>query len=516
MKLNAAPNPIMQSRQPQSQTQTANANINSNNQSTTTTNNNNMVNNHYLTPSALLTHQNINLYNSIPNHLFNILNSRSTPNSLYSAVHSSQLPPYPASTVSCLSYQGGLGLLKPVLVTPREQIKPILSELTQKNQDCPLSTKRTQTQLDVDDEGSLHTHDDHLNIVDDDDEEHEEKCDESKCDEDDMKEQKKSIKWSRFQLKAYGNFDDADDIKDDHDYFALKLERRRSYPFVERELHLGKLLKIRSRVNDKLRQEKRSLKTKIDEVQNTSTELWTTNEELKEKNMANIRKLQNIKKDLKNVLAQQSNDQLLTLFDTYFHEQEDESEDVISSPSIKTQEMKENGSIISCRQMDHESACSFDKISIGNHELHENILQHKKIAVGIIEESALSEESCATEQTITSTNATTSSVHNFANHKYLNRVNLNKNNTKMSGAKLQKRRLNMWNDPKYNINENSTTMDEDDTDNDNMEQLKNNLMANGQQYIIDFIEKFGSYEKCASYLQNVTAQQTERKYQQSS
>merc|ERR1712228_200966 len=185
------------------------------------------------------------------------------------------------------------GLLKPVLVTPREQNiqQPILSELIQKNQDSVLSAKHTQTQqLDEDDEGSLHTHNDEIDKC------NNLKCDEEDEDDDDMKQEKKSIKWSRFQLK-FGNFDDADDIKDDHDYFALKLERRRSYPFVERELHLGKLLKIRSRVNDKLRQEKRSLKTKIDEVQNSSTELWSTNEELKEKNQANVRKLQNIKKD---------------------------------------------------------------------------------------------------------------------------------------------------------------------------------------------------------------------------
>merc|ERR1719361_385194 len=54
------------------------------------------------------------------------------------------------------------------------------------------------------------------------------------------------------QGKFLSNMEDPDDIKDDNDYLALKLERRRSYPFVESELHLGKLLRIRSQVNDRL------------------------------------------------------------------------------------------------------------------------------------------------------------------------------------------------------------------------------------------------------------------------
>merc|ERR1712079_771825 len=66
---------------------------------------------------------------------------------------------------------------------------------------------------------------------------------------------------------------------------------------------------------------------------------------------------------------------------------------------------------------------------------------------------------------------------------------------------------------KYNKTE------EDDTDNDNMEQisLKHKLMSphdggqHSQQYIMDFIEKFPSYDRCAAYLQNINAQHADKR-----
>eukprot|EP01083_Nonionella_stella_P040428 109719_1 len=396
-----------------------------------------------------LTHQNINLYNSIPNHLYNILNTRSTPNSLYS----SQIP-YPASTVSCLSYQGGLNGLRIINSNRVTATTP------------PIANHKQMHMPSIQAEEDIHedTIDEDMN--DDADAETNSKEDklQTECNPSDKERLKKHIfRWS--------NFEDADDIKDDNDYFALKLERRRSYPFVERELHLGKLLRIRSRVNDKLRQEKRSLKTKIDEVQNTSTELWSKNEELKERNKQNRHRLQCLKKDIKHILDAQSPTQvskdLNHVFDNYLKDLDDEDEllqFVERSPSltIKTQELKDNGSIISC---------PLDNM---NHDKKEKAL------------SQLSEDS-------------------LPSIKFKN-LNEKIKNDRKTGAKLEKRRLRMWNNPKYDIDENSTIATyNNDEDKDNLSECDTlDHKNNHQQYIIDFIHKFGSYERCAQYLQTLS------------